>query len=99
MKITVVGTGYVGLVTAACLADLGNNVIGIDIDKKKIANLKKGIIPIYEPGLQEIVKRNLDKKRIIFDTNLGPAVKKTDIIFIAVGTPPKNDGEADLQYV
>ncbi len=99
MKITVVGTGYVGLVTAACFADLGNQVIGIDIDKKKIDNLKKGVIPIYEPGLSEIVKKNIKNKNISFDTNLPKAVKKTDIIFIAVGTPPKENGEADLIYV
>lgn len=99
MKITVIGTGYVGLVQAACLADLGNEVWGIDIDKNKIANLKKGIIPIYEPGLEEIVKRNYKEGRLKFDTNLAPAVKKTEVIFIAVGTPPKNDGQADLSYV
>ncbi|OGD66825.1 UDP-glucose 6-dehydrogenase [Candidatus Berkelbacteria bacterium RIFCSPHIGHO2_12_FULL_36_9] len=98
MKITVIGTGYVGLVQTACLADLGNEVWGIDIDKKKIEGLKKGIIPIYEPGLEEIVKRNY-QQRLFFDTNLAPAVKKTEIIFIAVGTPPKDDGQADLTYV
>ncbi len=99
MKITVVGTGYVGLVTAACLADFGNQVIGIDIDKEKIKRLKKGEIPIYEPGLEKIVKRNLDENRISFDTKLAPAVKKSEIIFIAVGTPPKKDGQADLIYI
>jgi len=98
MKITVIGTGYVGLVQTACLADLGNEVWGIDIDKKKIEGLKKGIIPIYEPGLEEIVKRNY-QQRLFFDTNLAPAVKKTEIIFIAVGTPPKDDGQADLTHV
>jgi len=85
-------------VQTACLADLGNEVWGIDIDKKKIEGLKKGIIPIYEPGLEEIVKRNY-QQRLFFDTNLAPAVKKTEIIFIAVGTPPKDDGQADLTYV
>jgi UDPglucose 6-dehydrogenase len=99
MKITVIGTGYVGLVQAACLADLGNDVWAIDINKNKIENLKKGIIPIFEPGLEEVVIRNYQKGRLHFDTNLGPAVKKTDIIFIAVGTPSCDDGQADLQYV
>ena len=99
MKITVIGTGYVGLVQAACLADLGNDVWAIDINKTKISNLKKGIIPIFEPGLEEIVIRNYQKGRLHFDTNLGSAVKKTEIIFIAVGTPSCEDGQADLQYV
>lgn len=99
MKITVIGTGYVGLVQAACLADLGNDVWAIDINKTKISNLKKGIIPIFEPGLEEIVIRNYQKGRLHFDTNLGSAVKKTGIIFIAVGTPSCEDGQADLQYV
>lgn len=99
MKITVIGTGYVGLVQAACLADLGNKVWGIDIDKEKINKLKQGIIPIYEPGLKEVVKRNIQEKRLIFDSKLGPAIKKTNIVFIAVGTPPKDSGEADLTYV
>lgn len=99
MKIAVIGTGYVGLVTAACLADLGNQVIGIDIDKEKVSKLQKGIIPIYEPGLEEIVKRNLAEKRISFDSKIGPAIKKSQIIFIAVGTPPRKDGQADLTYI
>lgn len=99
MKITVIGTGYVGLVQAACLADLGNDVWGIDINKEKIANLKKGFIPIYEPGLEEIVKRNFQKGRLKFSTDLSPAVRESEIIFIAVGTPPGEDGSADLQYV
>lgn len=99
MKITVIGTGYVGLVQAACMADLGNDVWGIDIDKKKISNLIKGKIPIYEPGLEEIVKRNYTEGRLKFSTDLGPAIKESEIIFIAVGTPPGGDGGADLQYV
>jgi len=99
MKIIVIGVGYVGLVTAACLADLGNDVVGIDIDKKKITRLKKGIIPIYEPGLDEIVKKNIHAKRITFDINLKKHIKTSQIIFIAVGTPPKEDGQADLRYV
>lgn len=99
MKITVIGTGYVGLVQAACLADLGNEVWGIDIDKNKIENLKKGIIPIFEPGLDEIVKKNYKKGYLHFDTNLHVAIQKSEIIFIAVGTPPKTSGEADLSFV
>lgn len=99
MKVAVIGIGYVGLVTATCLANLGNKVIGIDIDKKKVENLKKGIIPIYEPGLEELVRNNYEAGRLSYTTNLKNAVKKSDIIFIAVGTPPKEDGSADLQYV
>ncbi|MCE5299359.1 MAG: UDP-glucose/GDP-mannose dehydrogenase family protein [Spirochaetia bacterium] len=97
MKICVIGTGYVGLVTGVCMADLGNDVICIDVDEKKINNLNKNILPIYEPGLEELVKRN--KTRITFTTGLKDGVKKSDIIFIAVGTPPKDSGEADLSYV
>lgn len=99
MKVAVIGIGYVGLVTATCLANLGNKVIGIDIDKKRVKNLKNGIIPIYEPGLEELVKNNYEAGRLSYTTNLTQAVKKSDIIFIAVGTPPREDGSADLQYV
>lgn len=99
MKIVVIGTGYVGLIQAACLADLGNVVWGIDVDHKKIENLKKGIIPIYEPGLEEIIKRNYKEGRLKFGTGLAPAIKTSEVIFIAVGTPSKNDGQADLSYV
>ncbi len=97
MKICVVGVGYVGLVTGACLADLGNDIICVDIDKKKISNLRKNILPIFEPGLEELLKRN--KKRIKFTTILKEGVQKSEIIFIAVGTPPKENGEADLTFV
>lgn len=97
MKLCVIGVGYVGLVTGACLSDLGNNVICVDIDEKKIKNLKKGILPIYEPGLEELIKRN--KTRLKFTTNIKEGIQKSDIIFIAVGTPPKENGEADLTYV
>ncbi len=97
MKICVVGVGYVGLVTGVCLADLGNDIICVDIDKEKINNLKKGILPIFEPGLEELLKRN--KKRIKFTTLLKEGVQKSEIIFIAVGTPPKENGEADLTFV
>lgn len=97
MRLCVIGVGYVGLVTGACLSDLGNNVICIDVDKKKIRNLKKNILPIYEPGLEELIKRN--KSRLKFTTNIKEGIEKSDIIFIAVGTPPKENGEADLTYV
>lgn len=97
MKICVIGTGYVGLVTGVCMADLGNDVTCVDIDEKKIANLKRNVLPIYEPGLEELVKRN--KARLKFTTDLKIGVKKSSIIFIAVGTPPKDNGEADLSYV
>jgi UDPglucose 6-dehydrogenase len=97
MRISVIGTGYVGLVTGVCIADLGNDVTCVDIDENKIENLKKNILPIYEPGLEELVKRN--KKRLNFTTNIKEAVKSAEIIFIAVGTPPKHNGDADLSYV
>jgi UDPglucose 6-dehydrogenase len=99
MKIAVVGTGYVGLVTGTCFAEVGIDVMCIDIDEKKIANLKKGILPIYEPGLEEMVTRNVDKGRLQFSTNLGEAIAGCDVAFIAVGTPPGEDGSADLKYV
>jgi UDPglucose 6-dehydrogenase len=99
MDVGVIGAGYVGLVTAACFANLGNNVVCVDINSEKIKSLKKGIIPIYEPGLGELVKDGLRKGRLKFTTDIKPAVKKSTIIFIAVGTPPKDNGEADLSYV
>lgn len=99
MNVTIVGTGYVGLVTGACLAETGAVVNCIDVDAKKIENLQKGIIPIYEPGLEDLVKRNTEKDRLFFSTNLGEYVNDSDAIFIAVGTPPDEDGSADLQYV
>ncbi len=99
MKIAVVGTGYVGLVTGACLAEIGTDVTCIDIDEKKIENLKKGILPIYEPGLEAIVKRNFEKGRLHFSTSTKEGIKDADVAFIAVGTPPGEDGSADLQYV
>jgi len=94
-----VGAGYVGLVTGTCLADMGHNVICVDIIKEKIDNLNKGIIPIYEPGLEPLVKKNKEAKRLSFTTDLKAAVNKSDVVFIAVGTPPKESGEADLSYV
>ncbi len=99
MKLTVVGSGYVGLVTGACFAEMGNDVWCVDIDEKKIDNLKKGIIPIYEPGLEEMVKRNYNGGRLQFTTDIGDGLTDTLFIFIAVGTPPDEDGSADLQHV
>ncbi len=99
MKVAVVGTGYVGLVTGTCLAEVGVNVVCIDIDQKKIEGLKKGIMPIYEPGLEAMVLKNYEKGKLQFSTNLGEAIKDCDVAFIAVGTPPGEDGSADLKYV
>jgi UDPglucose 6-dehydrogenase len=99
MKITIVGTGYVGLVTGACFAEVGIDVTCVDIDKIKIADLKKGIIPIYEPGLEDIVERNVTKGRLHFTTNLAETLNGCEVIFSAVGTPPDEDGSADLSYV
>jgi len=99
MKVTVFGSGYVGLVTGVCLAEVGNDVLCIDVDEKKIANLKQGIIPIYEPGLEELVKKNQQAGHLKFTTDVKEAVKHGIFQFIAVGTPPDEDGAADLQYV
>lgn len=99
MRISVVGTGYVGLVTGACLANVGVTVTCVDIDTTKIANLNKGIIPIYEPGLEELVLKNREKERLFFTTDLRTSLAGADAVFIAVGTPPNEDGSADLQYV
>ena len=100
MKICMIGTGYVGLVSGVCFSDLGNTVYCVDKDKTKIKLLNSGIIPIYEPGLEEIVKRNHNKKRLIFTTNIKEAIKNSKIIFICVGTPTKkNSNKADLKYV
>lgn len=99
MKITVVGTGYVGLVSGTCFAETGIEVTCVDVDKKKIENLNNGIIPIYEPGLDQLVLRNKEKNRLSFSTNLKESIAQTDVIFIAVGTPPDEDGSADLKYV
>ncbi|MCK5941031.1 MAG: UDP-glucose/GDP-mannose dehydrogenase family protein, partial [Planctomycetes bacterium] len=99
MKIAVVGTGYVGLVTGSCLADVGMDVTCVDVDAQKIANLHKGILPIYEPGLEDIVERNTKAGRLHFTTDLNEAVQGAEAAFIAVGTPPGEDGSADLRYV
>lgn len=99
MNICVIGTGYVGLVAGACLADMGNNVICVDNNEDKISQLKNGVIPIYEPGLDELVKSNVLENRLDFSTDLKSAVEKSLVCFIAVGTPQCEDGSADLQYV
>ncbi len=100
MNITIIGTGYVGLVSGTCFAEFGVNVICVDKDLKKIKNLRNGIIPIYEPGLNELVKKNISQKRLSFETDLKKSLKNTSAIFIAVGTPSKkSDGHADLSYV
>lgn len=99
VKIAIIGTGYVGLVTGACLADFGNSVICIDTDEKKIEMLKKGIIPIYEPGLDVIVNKNNQSDRLRFTGEFASSIKQSEIVFIAVGTPSAEDGSADLQYI
>jgi len=99
MRVAVIGTGYVGLVVGACLAETGNDVICADIDEEKIRRLSVGDVPIYEPGLEPLVRRNLDEGRLRFTTDVGFAVRESEIIFIAVGTPPDEDGSADLQHV
>src|SRR3989339_1522310 len=99
MNIAIIGTGYVGLVTGACFADLGNTVICVDNNKDKIASLKKLIMPIYEPGLDELVRRNVKEKRLCFSDDIKEALRKSKIIFIAVGTPPLDNGDADLTGV
>ena len=99
MKVAVIGTGYVGLVAGACLAETGNDVVCADIDEEKVAGLNRGEIPIYEPGLEPLVERNLKKRRLTFTTDVAEAVRRSRVIFIAVGTPPGEDGSADLQHV
>jgi UDPglucose 6-dehydrogenase len=99
MKIAVVGTGYVGLVVGACLAETGNDVICVDKMDSKVRMLRRGRMPIYEPGLEELVLRNVKKKRLSFTTQLPRAVRASEIVFIAVGTPQGEDGSADLRHV
>ncbi|MBN8923327.1 MAG: UDP-glucose 6-dehydrogenase [Rhodanobacter sp. 68-29] len=99
MKVTIFGTGYVGLVTGACLAEMGNHVVCVDIDAGKVERLRRGEIPIYEPGLEPIVRRNHAGGQLDFTTDAAPAIAHGEVIFIAVGTPPDEDGSADLQYV
>jgi UDPglucose 6-dehydrogenase len=99
MRIAVVGTGYVGLVAGTCFAESGNNVICIDIDEKKVLGLQNGVVPIYEPGLEELLKRNVNDGRLSFTTDYAKGIKDAQVVFIAVGTPPGEDGSADLKYV
>ena len=99
MNITIVGTGYVGLVTGTTLAELGNTVYCVDIDAKKVEQMKQGVVPIYEPGLEEMFLRNIQAQRLFFTTNLKDALDKSEVIYLALPTPPGEDGSADLSYV
>src|SRR5687767_16005340 len=99
MHIAVIGTGYVGLVTGACFAEFGVEVICVDVDERKIADLNQGVMPIYEPGLEQIVAKNTQAGRLRFTTDVRQAVEQALVIFLAVGTPPKPDGSPDLSYV
>ena len=99
MKIVIVGSGYVGLVTGTCFAEVGIDVVCVDVNQQKIENLKNGIIPIFEPGLEEMLHRNVKKGRLNFTTNIAEAITDAEVVFIAVGTPPDEDGSADLKYV
>lgn len=99
MKICMIGTGYVGLVSGACLANMGHHVVCVDIDEHKIKMLHQGVMPIYEPGLRELVKHNVQAERLDFTTETGAAVRSAEVVFIAVGTPPGEDGSADLSHV
>src|SRR5688572_17212628 len=99
MNIAVIGTGYVGLVAGSCFAETGNDVVCVDSNADKIEMLKKGIVPIYEPGLPELIERNLRDERLTFTTDLDATVKKAFVIFVAVGTPTADDGSADLSAV
>jgi UDPglucose 6-dehydrogenase len=99
MNISVIGTGYVGLVAGACFAETGSQVVCADLDQKKIDGLKQNVLPIYEPGLDALVERNQAQGRLDFTTDVAAAVKSADVVFIAVGTPPDEDGSADLSHV
>ena len=99
MKITIIGTGYVGLVSGTCFAETGITVNCVDIDREKISRLNRGIVPIYEPGLEDMIRINVDKKRLFFSTDLEESLKESEAAFIAVGTPPGDDGSADLTHV
>jgi len=99
MKIAIIGTGYVGLVSGTCFSEMGNQVICVDIDAQKIENLKKGVVPIYEPQLESLIERNIAQKRLFFTTSLESAIKSSDVVFLALPTPPGEDGSADLSYV
>ena len=99
MNIAVVGTGYVGLVTGTCLAETGNSVICVDINQEKVTKMQSGIVPIYEPHLDVLFHRNIEAGRLKFTTNLSEAIEKAKIIFLALPTPPGEDGSADLSYI
>ena len=99
MNIAVIGTGYVGLVTGTCFAETGNKVICVDIDEKKVESLSNGVITIYEPGLETIFLRNREQGRLRFTSDLGEGMKNADVVFLALPTPPGEDGSADLSYV
>src|SRR6266540_63126 len=99
MKISIVGTGYVGLVSGTCFAETGINVTCVDNNAKKVENLNKGIVPIYEPGLEQMILRNMDKGRLCFTTSVKDSLKESEVVLIAVGTPPDANGSADLKYV
>ncbi|HSQ45385.1 MAG TPA: 2-dehydropantoate 2-reductase N-terminal domain-containing protein, partial [Lutibacter sp.] len=99
MNIAVIGTGYVGLVSGTCLAEVGNQVICVDIDQEKVAQLKKGIVPIYEPNLEELFLKNINADRLHFTTDLKSALDISQIVFLALPTPQDEDGSADLKYV
>ena len=99
MDIAIVGSGYVGLVTGACFADVGHNVICVDNDQKKVESLQSGYIPIYEPGLEEVVHRNVSARRLRFTSSIADGVENSQVVFIAVPTPPQPDGSVDLTYI
>ena len=99
MRVTIFGTGYVGLVTGTCLAEVGNDVVCVDVDAEKIARLERGEVPIYEPGLEPLVKANRRSGRLKFTTDATSAMASAQVVFIAVGTPPDEDGSADLTHV
>jgi UDPglucose 6-dehydrogenase len=99
MKVTIVGTGYVGLVTGTCFAEMGNDVVCVDIDETKVKKMKKGIVPIYEPQLEDLFKRNIKDGRLSFTTSLADGLKAAEVVFLALPTPPNDDGSADLSYV
>jgi UDPglucose 6-dehydrogenase len=99
MRLTIIGTGYVGLVTGACFAEVGHQVICVDNDSAKVETLRQGGIPIYEPGLEELVKKNTASGRLSFTTSTAEGVEKSDVVFIAVPTPPQEDGSVDLSFI
>ena len=99
MNISVIGTGYVGLVVGTCFAETGNDVVCVDIDERKVKTLRKGKTPIYEPGLEELLKKNIHEKRLTFTTDIVPAIEQAEVIFLALPTPPAEDGSADLKHV